>query len=238
MALKANRGRLHTSVNRVFGGNSVAGIYGLGVTANPHTFVRGSGVFRNFDAGEHSASGVTIKSGRPNGARHPIAWLMPRNAGGLSSHSECQGVANATLSLADGRNIAATSAGVATASATLQLVVSLTATTAGVATVSGNVVASLAIAGATSAAATCSATVGALAWAVGLAEGSSTASLVRYATGALAGSVTPFTELSPQSLASAVIAAAQLDPIYADVRKINGSDVTGSGTELDKWRGV
>lgn len=238
MALLANGGRLHTHVNRAFGGNAVAGIYGLGVTANPHTFVRGKGVYKNFVSGDHAVSGVTSKSARPNGALHPIAWLMPRVSGGLSSHSECQGSATASLSLAEGRNIAGTSDGVATASATLQLVVSTSGAAAGTSTVAGNVVASLSFAGASAGSCTVSGVVGALAWGSGASAGSCTATLVSYATGSLSGSITPFTELSPQSLASAVIAAAQSEPIYADVRKINGSDVTGSGTELDKWRGV
>jgi hypothetical protein len=38
--------------------------------------------------------------------------------------------------------------------------------------------------------------------------------------------------------AAAVLAAAQITPIYADTRKMNGANVIGSGIETDLWRGV
>lgn len=48
---------------------------------------------------------------------------------------------------------------------------------------------------------------------------------------------TPYTDLSPQNLAAAVLAAAQDAPIHANVRKINSYDVIGNGTAGDLWRG-
>lgn len=40
------------------------------------------------------------------------------------------------------------------------------------------------------------------------------------------------------ALAAAVLAAAQVTPIYADTRQMNGATVTGTGTSGDLWRGV
>lgn len=41
-----------------------------------------------------------------------------------------------------------------------------------------------------------------------------------------------------EALAAAILAAAQVTPIHADTRKMNGAVVAGAGTTGDKWRGV
>jgi len=226
MALIRNGANVLSSLSRF---TVQAGAYGL-----RSVFDTGGKRFA-FGAGEHTVSGVTNRAAKPHGALHPIAWQLPIKAGGLSSHNEAQGSSTATLSLASGRNIAATADGTSTAQATLQLVVSLAGTAAGSASVSGNVVASLAAAGSTAGSCTAGATIGALAWAYGTAAGSCTATLTRYATGRLYGSITPFTDLSPENLAAAVIAAAQDSPIHADVRKVNGYAVDGNGQPGTEW---
>lgn len=38
-------------------------------------------------------------------------------------------------------------------------------------------------------------------------------------------------------IAAAILAAAQITPIYADTRKMNGATVIGDGTSGNKWRG-
>lgn len=65
---------------------------------------------------------------------------------------------------------------------------------------------------------------------------SPSATLTGY--GALSGNITPFTELSPQNLANAVLAAALTAPIHSDVRKMNGATVQGDGTSGNLWRGA
>lgn len=40
-----------------------------------------------------------------------------------------------------------------------------------------------------------------------------------------------------EEIAAAILAAAQVTPIYADTRKMNGATMYGNGTESDKWRG-
>lgn len=42
---------------------------------------------------------------------------------------------------------------------------------------------------------------------------------------------------SAATVAAAVIAAAQATPIHADVKRMNGATVRGTGTASDKWRG-
>ena len=37
------------------------------------------------------------------------------------------------------------------------------------------------------------------------------------------------------AIADAIIAAAQITPIYSDIRKVNGLTVDGTGTEIDPW---
>lgn len=96
MGLKCNGGaKLHTHVNRVWGGNAVAGIYGLGLSALRGNFVRGSGCQRNFFHHDGAVSGIRT-SGVPNGYRHPGSWLQPDEAGGLSSFNGLTGEGNVT----------------------------------------------------------------------------------------------------------------------------------------------
>lgn len=40
---------------------------------------------------------------------------------------------------------------------------------------------------------------------------------------------------SAESIAAAVLALAQITPIYSDLRRIKGQVVSGSGTEVDPW---
>lgn len=48
-------------------------------------------------------------------------------------------------------------------------------------------------------------------------------------------STTGGTGPSAESIAAAVLALAQITPIYADMRKVKGQTVTGSGTSGDPW---
>ncbi len=172
----------------------------------------------------------------PNGNRHPSAWIMPRKAGGLASHNMAEGVAGATLNLAEGRNLSATAAGsTPTAQATLQLVVSMQGAATGLATADGNVNAALGMAGSAAGTSTAAGQKNALAWAIGESAGSCSVTLTRYATGRLYGSITPYTELSPQTLAAAVLDAAQAAPIHADVQRVNNYEVIGDGQSGSRW---
>jgi hypothetical protein len=223
MALRSNGNQFASSGVQHYGATAV-------LSAIPHVlqgkFVQ-TGRMRNLTAGEGITSELV---GIPSGYRHPGAWMLPQKAGALSSHNNTQGSSTATLSMASGRNMAATADGVSTASATLQLVVSLAGTAAGSASVSGNVVASLSAAGTSAGSSTAAATAGAIAWAYGAAPGSCTVSATLTASGRLYGSISPFTELSPENLASAVIAAAEVSPLHADIRKVNAYTIDGDGS--------
>jgi len=192
-------------------------------------------LYQKFYVGDHVVSGVTDRSAWPQGTNTEAAYVLAPKAGGLGSHFMTEGRAEATLSLADGRNIAASNAGIATASATLQLVVNLAGTAAGSTSGSGSINAALGLSASGTASATASATATAAGWLSGEASGSCTASAVRYATGALSGSISPFTDLSPENLAAAVIAAAQSAPIHADIRKVNDYAVSGDGQSGTEW---
>jgi hypothetical protein len=171
----------------------------------------------------------------PSGARPSIAWIMARKAGGLSSANEAVGTSTASLSMASGWNLAASTTATSSGQATLQLVVSMVGTSTGSATVTGNILAALGMVGSSTGSGTATGTINAIAWAYGEAVGTSTATLTRYATGRLYGAITPFTDLSPEGLASAVIAAAQISPIHSDVRKVNSYTVTGDGQSGSEW---
>lgn len=223
MGLLANGFRDRSGVYQTFGATASNNAYPGAHFANWHR----TGALRNLTAGQGIESELV---GLPSGAAHPIAWMLPQKAGALSSHNMTRGSSTASLSLASGRNLAATSDGASTASATLQLVVSLQGSSAGSATVEGNLQAALGMAGSSAGSGAASATVGALAWATGEAAGSCTATLTSYATGRLYGSISPFTELSPENLASAVIAAAEASPLHADIRKVNAYAIDGDGS--------
>lgn len=226
MALIRNGSHQITGLNRIFG---AVGAYGL-----RSNFDR-NGSYKNFDSGAHATSNVTDRNSRPAGARHAVAWKMPTKSGGLASHREATGSSTASLTLASGRNIAATSDGTSTASATLQLVVSMVASAAGIATVTGNVFAALGMVGSSAGSSTATAQKNALGWLYGSSAGSCTATLTRYATGRLYGSISPFTELSPENLAQTVLDYAQVTPIHADVQKVNGYVVIGDGESGTEW---
>ncbi len=141
----------------------------------------------------------------PQGSNGQKSWVLPRKAGGMSSHNETQGTTIASLAMAKGWNLSGLAEGTTpTAEATLQLVVSMVASALGEATTNANLNAALGMAGSAAGIATDSAVINALAWAIGHAEGEAVATLLSYATGELKGSVSPFTELSPENLAAAV----------------------------------
>ena len=193
---------------------------------------RQSGRLLNFRLHEDAAT-AALTSGYPSGYRPPYSHSMASKSGGLKSFLESQGIATVTGSMAGGRdkaetsgglgtgsgkrglvgsgggtaagrNIAATSEGLATVTGTGSLVVSGAGTASGVATVTGNVNAALGAVGTTSGSATATGSIKALAWAVGQSGGAGGVSAVIFATGQLQGSITPYTELSPQSLAAEV----------------------------------
>jgi hypothetical protein len=195
MALHANGNRLGLNPCKHVGAATT--IYNGSSVRDTHL----TGRRRNLSASQ----GITTqKASVPSGYRHSGAWVMPQKAGALSSHNQSMGYGYAQASITDGRNVAGQASGSSVATATAQLVVSMVGSVSGTSTVVGNILAVLLMTGSAVGSSTVTGLVAALGWLDGLVQGTSTASLVRYATGRLSGDITPYTELSPQSLSAAV----------------------------------
>jgi hypothetical protein len=194
---------------------------------------QGSG--RNIWAGY---AGISNRAGYSDGARNPVSWMMPPKGGAMSSRNNCRmAFSLGTLNLAEGRNIeGATTMTWSVPDAQLQLVVSAE----GSATITFTV-ADAALAGALSGEGSASitfsvgdATLGAIVDAVGSVAMAFSASAEPRAIGHLAGNITPFTELSPQSLAQAVLdAVVEGDLKMAELLRILLATAAGDATGLD-----
>lgn len=164
----------------------------------------------NYYAGEATVTGETAKSGVPNGARHPVAWLPPRTAGGLSAYTGTDVTFTVgTATLAAGRNIDGTTTFTfSVPNAALELVVSAVGSATVTFTASGTLAGALSGAGTAAVTFTVStATLGAIVDALGSSTVTFSGAATPSAIGHLEGDITPFTELSPQSLAAAVWSA-------------------------------
>jgi hypothetical protein len=174
-----------------------------------------AGAARNLSAGAARVTGVTNRAGRPDGYRHPGAWIMPPKPGGLSVYGTIAGVGSFAAAGTAGKNASATINGAATVAALGQLVVSAAATIAGTSSLTGNVVAILDAAAALAGSGDVDGTLTAIGHALAVAAGSSSLTLTSYATGTLAAAIEPFTALSPESLSAAVWSSAEGAFLYA-----------------------
>lgn len=182
---------------RWLAGNSTAGQ----AYAKSLSNFNASGPFRNF-ALQDGATSVLFLIARPTG--YANGWMLPIKGGAISSHFQASGSTLLEITMAAGRNIAGSVYGATLAEALGQLVVSAVGTAAGATTMEGSIRAALAAIGTASGSTAGSGVIGALAWANGESAGSTVATLTSYAVGRLYGSITPFTELSPENLAAAV----------------------------------
>lgn len=182
---------------------------------------------------QFTASGWEPKSGTPDGVRPPYAWVLPQTDGGLASRYILSGTGTLAGSGALGRNILADIAGSGALSATGALIVSAVATLVGSGTVSAaTLLAVLQAAASLTGSGELAADVDALGWILGTASGSGSLSAPPYATGELAADITPFTTLSPQSLAAAVWSALAVD---SDDPGTMGEKVNAAGSAADPW---
>jgi hypothetical protein len=235
--------------------------WGTNPGGESENFVR-PGALRNFH-GEARVTDESTKASYPSGVRHPYTWMLPQKAGALAARYEINGSATYTASGALGRNITGSSAGVGSFTATGALLVSGTATITGLATFTSNAFAALAAAATitgTGGFPTTDSyllredgsfvlredgdkilleigapTLTALGWGISSITGVATFTGTRYATGELEAAISPFTELSPQSLASAVWAEL-LESGYSagDIMRVMSAalagEVSGAGT--------
>lgn len=169
------------------------------------------------------------KSGVPDGYRPPYTWVLPLSEGGMAARSTIVGTGALAASGAMGLNATAALTGTGSLSATGALIVSAVAALTGSGSVSANIVAVLnavaAITGTGSLSGTMTA-YGALAAAL---NGVGALSAPGYGVGHMAADITPFTELSPESLAAAVwnALAAENNDVGTMGEKLNDA---GSGS--------
>ncbi len=164
------------------------------------------GSMRNLWAGDASVSNVQAI---PSGYNGSGAWVMSPKAGGISARFAIDGAGATALSMAAGKNGEADLSGYGEiATAPLQLVVSAIAALAGSGTIATaglagklEAVAALAGSGAVSGA------IGALAGIFADLDGDGALTATIKALGFMEADVSPFTELSPESLAAAVWAS-------------------------------
>ena len=190
---------------------------------------------RNQSAGQGIPSEL---AGIPSGHLAPSSWVLPYKPGAMSSFTSCQvRVTPGTLSMAAGRNIDGnTTVTITVNPADGQLVVSAVGSTSITFTAAANLAGALSAQGAASFAFTVpSATLGAIVDAQGNAPITWSLSATPRAIGNLSGDITPFTELSPQSLAAAVWSA--WASAYNDAGTM-GEKLNDAGSAANPWTEV
>jgi len=192
---------------------------------NPHAFLRPQ-IVQNFYVGNAVVTGETKKSGFQNGYSGSYAWLQPMVAGGLSASRTANLGITGTASGALGRNIEGSSTiTFDVPNASLQLIVSASGDASFSITTTAEIAGALQALGAayitwtagvqapiqspiagdsTFSIVTNSPLLGAIASGIASATITMTGEGTVRATGSLSGDITPYTELSPQTLSSAV----------------------------------
>ena len=190
---------------------------------------------RNQSVGE----GIPSKlAGIPSGHLAPSSWTLPYKPGAMSSFTNLVvTVTPGTLNLAAGRNISGdTTVTVTVNPAAGQLIVSAVGSTSITFNLAANLAGALSASGSTSFSFTVNnATLGAIVDAVGATLVQFSASATPRATGNLSGDITPFTELSPQSLSAAVWEA--LASAYNTPGSM-GEKLNDAGSAANPWTEV
>ena len=190
---------------------------------------------RNQTVGEGISSELP---GIPYGHLAPSSWLLPYQGGAMSAFTyEGAAFAVGALNVAAGVNAEGAATLTFTAGPSqLDLIVSAIGSSTITFTASGTALVALNASGSTSVTFTVgAATLGAIIDAVASALVSFTASATPRATGNMAGNITPFTELSPQNLASAVwsaLATANNEP------GTMGEKLNDAGAAANPWTEV
>ena len=133
------------------------------------------------------------------------AWVMPMRGGEMASRFEVEGTgALAALNLAGGKNAVAALTGVGSLSATGQLIVSAVAALSGAGTLTAAMKGKLEAAATLAGSGNLSGAIGAVASVVSALVGAGSLTATAKAKGNMVANISPFTDLSPQSLAAAV----------------------------------
>ena len=179
--------------------------------------------------------GYSAKAGTPNGYLPPYGWVLPVKAGGLSSYTIIVGDGETgALNLAGGKNAVSALTGAGDLTGTGALIVSAVAAITGSGALSGAAVAYLNAVAALAGVGDVTGAIQALGNGVAALDGVASAAPVIRATGTVAADITPFTDLSPQSLASAVWSTAQGQFLYAVAHnRVVTDPVAGTFTVYD-----
>lgn len=208
--LIGNYSVLNRSPIRWLGGTSAAHASGVGsAQAKTRSSWGMNGARRNF-AYQDKSTAVKRLAGVPDGYGMR-GWVPPQTAGALSAVNAILGSGILTATGRRGKNGSATLTGSASITATAQLVVSGSASLSGSGSVSASIQAARAAEATLSGSATMTGTVIAKGHISASLSGTSSISATRYATGSLSASITPFTDLSPQSLASQILDAEDIE---------------------------
>ena len=227
MGLLGN-GFRHNQTGKLFGGTNLDG-------ANPsvHEY-RGhmTARMRNQFAGEAITDPMASV---PSGARPPVAWVMARRNGAISSRNAA--VVSLGASGAGSMGVAASGSTTITfdLAGTGGLISSASGTAGFTLDAAGNVFATKSTSGTAGFALDASGALfasGSLGGSAGMTFG---ASWTPYAVGWLSGSTADNTVLTVDAIAAGVLAAALTTPIYSDVRRVNAVPVTGDGQPGTEW---
>ena len=225
-----HNGFRHNGIGKLFGGTNLDG-------ANPsvHEY-RGhlTARLRNQFSGEGIADDLASV---PNGARHPVAWVMARKNGGMASRNDAvASIGGAGLAVGGITASAPATITFTVADAEGQLISSgIGAAAITFSTNTPLLTASLAGIGSTSLTFSADGTMGAEASATGAASFAITGALVPYAIGSMTGSTIDAGILTVDAIAAGVLAAALTTPIAANIKRVNDVAVTGTGATGDEW---
>lgn len=190
--LLGNYSVLNKNPGRAFGGSTVSGTRAQFGKSGP-----ARGRFTGWAA-------YSSLSATPRGTRPPSSWILPIDAGDLAATNNITATANLTASGAMGVNGAAALTATATLDGTGALIVSAVAAITAGATVTADVLAILNLSASLAASGNVTAALVALGNAVAAITGTATVTPTPSAIGHMEAAIQPYTELSPQSLASAV----------------------------------
>jgi len=224
VALLGNYSVLNKNPGRAFGGSTVS---------DSRAQWGKSGALRGRYC---QTGGFSALTAVPSGYRPPYSWQIAIESGALSSTNLILGDGDLASGIEGGKNGAATLSGSGDLSGVGRLVVSAVAALAGSGDISSaNLLAVLNAVAALSGSGSAAGLAVAIGHAVATAEGSGSLTLTSYATGELAAAITPFTDLSPQSLASAVWTSAQGALLYALAHnRVVTDPVAGTFTVYDE----
>jgi hypothetical protein len=228
--------RIQTNCCTASGGNAVAGLYGLGLSARRQKR-EGNGARLNQSFGEHSISGVTDKAGFPEGYRHPGWWVPPMKAGALASYSEIEGDGTLVGSGAMGVNAEASLSGAGDLAGVAQLIISMVASLTGSGTISNaDLLAYLQLSASLAGSGDLEGAIGAIAWAEANVSGEGDLQATVTALGELLASIT----VSGDLLSTTNVAGAVWGAIAAANNNAGtmGEKLNDAGSASNPWTEV